>query len=54
MTNSRSLPAKSFINNQIDCKIKIKTNIKKTLKNVFKNVVNMYLSSIFKLDYSLK
>lgn len=46
---SRSLPAKSAINNQTVCNIKINSRIIKTVPNVVKKVFKRYLSRIFTL-----
>lgn len=44
---SKSLPANSPINNQMDCRIKIRNSITNTVVKVVTNVFRMYLSSIF-------
>ena len=44
---SKSLPANSDINNQMDCSKKINISIRNTEKNVFKKLNNIYRSSTF-------
>lgn len=46
---SRSLPASSFINNQIPCKTKMKNKIINTVESVLTKETRIYLSRIFNL-----